>query len=219
MFTQINTILTGKIKSFGPKGQPSAYRKTSIDSDVPISTLGLHGDEQADLEHHGGEDKAIMHYAYDHYSYWRKNRPNLNKYLQQPGAFGENISAIGFTEDNVCIGDRYKLGTATVEVSQGRQPCWKLGHHFSDAQMVRAVVVTGYCGWYYRVIETGKISVCDRIELLTRPNPQWSIAKVFKLLIAGDNDLDSVQELSELSQLSEHWRMRAQNFYTNGLGK
>ena len=214
MQTQINSLLIGKVESFGPKGQQSAYRKKKFDSSIAITTLGLQGDEQADLTNHGGEDKALLHYAYDHYAYWQKQKPQHVEHLRQPGAFGENISTLGFTEETVCIGDSYQIGTAKVEISQGRQPCWKLGHRFNDSLMVRAVVETGRCGWYYRVLVPGAVCIGDSIQLLQRPNPQWTVSRVFKLLIAGENDLNSITELSELSQLSEHWRIRALKLLT-----
>ncbi len=214
MHTRVDAILIGKVKSFGPKGQLSAYRKSSIDADVTVTTLGLQGDEQADLKNHGGKDKAIMHYAFDHYFAWQQDRPDLNEHLQYPGAFGENISTHGFTEDQICIGDPFKLGSAVIEVSQGRQPCWKLGHKFSDQNMLREVITTGRSGWYYRVLEEGNIQAGDSIELLSRSNPEWTVAKVFKLLIAGEKNTDAVQRLSKVSQLSEHWRTRAQKLST-----
>jgi len=209
MITTVNTILIGKVDTYGLKGELSAYKKNIVEAPITISTLGLDGDEQADLKHHGGTDKAILHYAHDHYSFWRNHKPEINEHLQRPGAFGENISTKGITEDQVCIGDRYKLGTAIVEVSQGRQPCWKLGHYFNDPQMVKDVVKTGYCGWYYRVVEEGNLEIRYAIELLDRPNPQWTVAKVFSLLIAGEKDLDALNELYGLNELSEHWKARA----------
>ncbi len=77
MITHINVILTGKVTAFGPNGQLSAYRKSPVDSNVVVTTLGLDGDEQADLKNHGGEDKAILHYAFDHYSTWQRDKPGL----------------------------------------------------------------------------------------------------------------------------------------------
>ncbi len=138
----------------------------------------------------------------------------LNNHFQYPGAFGENLSTHGITENHVCIGDRFKLGSAVVEVSQGRQPCWKLGHHFADQNMLREVIETGRCGWYYRVIEVGNVQAGDSIVLLSRPNPDWTITKVFKLLIAGEMYNDALRKLSEVSQLSKHWRVRAQKLLT-----
>lgn len=217
--TRINTVLIGKAVLFGPKGELSAFKKTSTDKCVDVTTVGLRGDEQADLKNHGGIDKAILHYAYDHYSVWKNEKPELNDQLQLPGAFGENISTHGLTENDVCIGDRFSLGSAEVEVSQGRQPCWKLGHRFADKHMVRAVVETGRCGWYYRVVTSGKVRVNDPIKLLSRPNPYWTVAKVFGLLIGGRSDINEIIKLSELEHLSEHWRIRAQKLYTTSLNK
>ena len=219
MKTSVDSILSGEIKVFGPKGELSAYCKSGIDGPVNLGWQGLEPDHQADRANHGGDDKALLQYCSEHYHYWTKQRPEHAVLLQKIGAFGENILAKEMHEENVFIGDRFQIGDAIVEVSQGRQPCWKLGHHFSDAQMVREVVVTGHCGWYYRVIETGKVGVGDTIELLTRPHPQWTVSKVFNLLIAGENCLDSVHKLSNLSELSEHWRARAKTLYENGLRK
>lgn len=101
----------------------SAIRKTAISGAVTVTTLGLDGDEQADLSVHGGPEKAIHHYPFDHYASWRGMRSSVS--LDAPGAFGENISTYGLTEETVCIGDQFQLGTAVVEVSQPRQPCWK----------------------------------------------------------------------------------------------
>ena len=219
MIIRINTILLGKISPFGPKGQLSAYRKTSTNFNVTVTKLGLQGDEQADLKNHGGKDKAIMHYAYDHYSTWKNEKPELCNHLQKPGAFGENISTLGLMEDSVCIGDQFELGSAIVEISQGRQPCWKLGHRFTDEHMIRAVVDTGRSGWYYRVLENGKVCAGDSIKLVSRNNPEWTVAKVFNLLVAGEKDIDALQRLTTLGQLSEHWRVRAQKLYAKELAK
>ncbi len=90
---------------------------------------------------HGGPDKAVHHYPADHYPFWRSELAG-HPLLVAPGAFGENISTLGLVEADICIGDRFRLGSALVEVSQGRQPCWKLDHRFGNAAMTAQVVAT-----------------------------------------------------------------------------
>lgn len=140
---------------------------------------------------------------------WRREQPRLHELLSTPGAFGENLSSRGLDEGNVCIGDRFQLGTASVEVSQGRQPCWKLGHRFGDPGMVRQVVKTGRCGWYYRVVSPGEVAAGDLTTLLDRHNPDWPVADVFALLIAGHRDPARIAALRTLPGLSAKWPTRA----------
>jgi MOSC domain-containing protein YiiM len=211
MSISITTVLTGHVMTFGPKGEPSAMAKTPVTGAVSVGPLGLLWDEQADLVHHGGVDKAIHHYPYDHYPFWRGELSG-HALLAQAGAFGENISTTGLVEDAICIGDRYRLGTALVEVSQGRQPCWKLGHRFGDAAVPGRVVSTGKSGWYYRVIESGMVSAGDSLALQDRPYPNWTVALVFNLLLAGGHKHEPalVRALANLAPLAESWRHRAQ---------
>ena len=208
LFTEVSAVLTGKIGRFGPNGEPSGIRKVLCDDKVRISMLGIEGDEQADLEYHGGIDKAIHHYPFDHYPTWIADRPELAAHLAAPGAFGENISTRGFTEADVCIGDLWRLGTALVEVSQGRQPCWKLGHRFGDKRMVAWVVETGRSGWYYRVREAGELTVGDRLDLVERPHSDWTVARVFRMLIGGRGTPEEHRQLSEVSPLAVSWKAR-----------
>jgi MOSC domain-containing protein YiiM len=209
MTVTIRSVLAGRVVPFGPRGEPSGFRKTAVAGPVSVGALGLAGDEQADQEHHGGRDKAILHYAFDHYALWREERPELAAQLARPGAFGENISTCGLTENEVCIGDRYRLGSATVEVSQGRQPCWKLGHRFREPAMVGAVVLSGRGGWYYRVVEPGEVAAGDALELLERPWPEWPVARVFGLIVGPDRDPEALEALSTLVPLGSSWQAKA----------
>ena len=158
MAVEVLAILTGKVQPFRAPDEPSGIAKSIVDRPVAIGPMGIVGDEQADLVHHGGVEKAIHHYPADHYRWWSGELGN-HPLLARPGAFGENISTLGLVEDEVCIGDRYRLGTALVEVSQGRQPCWKLGHRFDRKQVPATVVKTRRSGWYYRVIEAGELVI------------------------------------------------------------
>jgi MOSC domain-containing protein YiiM len=210
MAHEILTVLTGKVRPFRGADEPSAIVKLPVEGNIPVGLPGLQGDEQADLVHHGGRDKAIHHYPFDHYPEWRSELGG-HPLLGQPGAFGENISTLGLVEQDVCIADVFRLGTALVEVSQGRQPCWKLGHRFGNPDVTARVVATRRSGWYYRVLEPGHVASGDVLELLERPLPDWSVARVFGLLIGGDGKREpaALRALAELQVLAEPWRRRA----------
>lgn len=210
MIARIDAILTGRAEAFGKNGEPSAIAKAPRLGQLAVGLLGLAQDEQADLVHHGGYDKAIHHYPIDHYGYWRE-AVGEHSLLARPGAFGENISTTGIIETEVCIGDRFRLGTALLEISQGRPPCWKLGHRFKNAKVPELVVTSRKSGWYYRVIEPGQVRAGDNIMLVDRHWPQWSAADVFGLLIGGDgkNTPALTCELAALPPLAASWKERA----------
>lgn len=207
----IAAVLTGKTRIFGDKGETSAIAKELVDGPRRVTFLGIEGDEQADLSVHGGPDKAIHHYPRDHYPFWTDTLGG-HPLLAAPGAFGENISTTGLVEDGACIGDRYRLGTALVEISQGRQPCWKLGHRFGVASVPATVVKTRRSGWYYRVIEEGRVAAGDGLELVERPLGPWTVERVFGLLIggAGKREPAALRDLAALDELATTWRVRAE---------
>ncbi|WP_288989805.1 MOSC domain-containing protein [uncultured Sphingopyxis sp.] len=207
----IDALLTGKARRFGAKGEPSAIDKRALEGRHAVGALGIAGDEQADLSVHGGPDKAIHHYPRDHYGWWAETIGD-HALLQDAGAFGENISTSGLTESAACIGDRYRLGSALVEISQGRQPCWKLGHRFGIATLPATVVTSRRGGWYYRVIEDGAVGAGDALELMERPLPDWSVERVFHLLIggAGKRKPAALRALAAMDLLAANWRARAE---------
>jgi len=207
---EILALLSGRIAPFRANDEPSAIAKSPVSGPVTIGAMGLAGDEQADLRVHGGIEKALHHYPFDHYPAWNEELVG-HSLLAAPGAFGENISTLGLLETEVCIGDRFRLGTALVEVSQGRQPCWKQGHRFGLPEVTARMVETRRNGWYYRVIEPGAAQAGDRLELLARPLPEWNVARVFGLLIAGDHKRDpaAVRALAAIEVLAAPWRRRA----------
>ena len=211
MRTIVQTLLTGRIdRHFTAEGETSAIAKTAVDGPRTVTLFGIEGDEQADLTVHGGRDKAIHHYPRDHYPHWPAVLGESDL-LDRAGAFGENISTLGWTEEDMCIGDRLQLGSALVEVAQGRQPCWKQGHRFGNSKVVAAMVRTGRTGWYYRVIDEGSVAAGDPIALVSRVHPEWNVARVFGLLIGGQHRGQgaALRELAKLEQLADGWRERA----------
>jgi MOSC domain-containing protein YiiM len=188
----------------------SAIAKRPIDGPVQIGWQGFVGDAVADRIHHGGLDKAIHLYPQDHYDWWRAAKPG-HALLEAPGAFGENIASRGLTEETMFLGDRYTLGSAIVEVSHGRQPCWKLDHRFGARDVMATIVRTARCGIYFRVIREGEAQAGTPMELIERPLPEWSIDRVFRLLIGGGHKRDpqAVRSLAEQPLLADAWRERA----------
>lgn len=177
----VTALLTGKAVPYSRPDTRSGIHKRPLPGAVHIGELGLAGDEQGDLRVHGGVDKAVHHYAFDHYAAWRSELGDL-PVLQQPGAFGENISTLGLTEADVCLGDRYQLGTAVLEISQGRQPCWKLNDRFGVPDMARRVQTSGRSGWYYRVLQPGRAHAGDALTLRESPHPDWPLTRLARLL-------------------------------------
>jgi len=209
MTIAILSIQCGKAAPHPDDGEPSAIDKRPVSARVRVRALGLEGDEQGNLAVHGGPDKAIHHYAQDHYAWWRE-RLGDHPLLAGPGAFGENVSTLGMTDETVCIGDRYRFGSALVEVSHGRQPCFKLDRRFGGLP-IGAVMVKARCaGWYYRVIEEGEVAAGDGMDLTERPYPEWSVARTFGLLVAGDHKKDraGLEALGKVRVLAQAWAKR-----------
>ncbi|WP_022683244.1 MOSC domain-containing protein [Sphingobium bisphenolivorans] len=205
----IEAILTGTPVPFR-EGDYSAIAKKPVSGPVRVGWSGLEGDAVADKVHHGGWDKAIHLYPQDHYGWWRDRKPG-HVLLDAPGAFGENIASRGMTEEDICLGDRFTLGSAIVEVSHGRQPCWKLDHRFGARDVMAAIVKSARCGIYFRVIREGEAEAGTPMTLTARPLPQWPIARVFRLLIGGRHktEPEAVRALAAMPVLAEAWRDRA----------
>jgi MOSC domain-containing protein YiiM len=205
----IEAVLTGTAQPLRGEELSAIAKAPRLDT-VIVKPLGLEGDEQADTVHHGGVDMAIHHYPRDHYAWWADKMPD-QPLLGAAGAFGENISTTGLDEHTACIGDRYRLGTALVEISQGRKPCWKPAHRLGRPALVAEIVKSCRSGWYYRVIEPGAVAVGDALTLEHRPHPEWTVARVFGLIVggAGKADPGALKVLGRLEPLSAEWRERA----------
>ncbi|OYP38203.1 MOSC domain-containing protein [Rhodopirellula sp. MGV] len=181
----------------------SAFNKTAIAGAAAVTTLGITGDHVADHKHHGGVDKAILCYAGAHYPAWQTEYPHLSF---AGGGFGENLTLASWAEGDVCIGDRWQVNDCQFEISQPRQPCWKISRRWQDKTMTKAVAQTGRTGWYIRVTQEGSLTAGDSIELLERPNPNWSVRRANNILFGREVDRAAVIELMNLPQLSDEWK-------------
>lgn len=181
----------------------SAFLKSPVAGPVRATRLGLAGDEQADRQNHGGSDKALLAYAADHYAHWRLA---LGLAEMPPGSFGENLTIRGLAEQDVCIGDRWRAGTVEFEVSQPRQPCWKMGRRWNRPDLPKQVIQNGRSGWYVRVVIEGDLFAGTALALVARPRPTWTIARASRLLYHERTDLAGLEELAGVPELSHAWR-------------
>lgn len=214
--TQVLTLLRGRAKPFA-RGQDSGIAKSEVSGPVKVGELGLEGDEQADRRHHGGPEKAIHHYAFDHYSAWRiELASDAGGLLSIPGGFGENISTLGLTEHNVCVGDVWRVGTVLLEVSQARQPCWKLSERFGVSDMAEQVQTSGRTGWYYRVLEAGEIVANDTMRLEERPHADWPLSRILRAFYVDHLDRSALEGIASLEVLTASWRTLAERRLETG---
>lgn len=205
----------GRARPFGPQGQPSATDKQPVSGPLMAEAHGFAGDAQGDRKRHGGADKAIHAYSIHHYPAWAADLPAAASRFR-PGGFGENLVIDGAREDDICLGDLWQLGDALLQVSQGRQPCWKLNLRFGIADMARQVQSSGRTGWYFRVCRPSLIAPGQTACLLTRPNPDWPLDRVNRLLYRRTLDVGALAELAELPGLPESWRKLALNRLASG---
>ncbi len=203
----IQAVCTGTARPFHG-AETSAIAKRHREGVVQVLAEGLAPDEQADRSVHGGPEMALHLYPLDHHDWWRGEIGD-HPALAEPGGFGSNIAVTGLTEDMVHIGDRFRFGTALIEVSQPRQPCWKIEHRFGHKGMVAQIVKTGRCGWYFRVIEAGEVAAGDSLERVAVGATEWSVARVFRALVAGKATAEELAELADLDTLTPRLRAKA----------
>ena len=169
--------------------------------EVIIEKMNIIGDEQADLIYHGGEHKAVYAFSFNHYDYWKDILENKNL---SSGMFGENFTISNFSEENINIGDQYRIGTALLEVSQPRVPCFKLGIALDNKNILK-LFTQNYCtGVYFRVLEPGMAKTGDMISVEKKSTHDISIKKLFqayfdKKYVGSENILSEALALNELA--------------------
>jgi MOSC domain-containing protein YiiM len=180
----------------------TAFFKQPVAGPVQLHEDHLEGDGSSDRKNHGGTDKAVLAYSLDHYTYWR---PLLAPDMPF-GSFGENLSIEGQTEEDVCIGDVWQLGEIELEVTQPRQPCFKLARRWERPQLPREVIREGRTGWYYRVRKMGFVAAGVELTLRSRPRPDWPIARANQAYYARPIDSGQRLELAAVPELSFSWK-------------
>ncbi len=177
--------------------------KQPVPGRVRVTRLNVEGDEQSDLSVHGGSDKAVYAYPSEHYVAWRRELPNTELLW---GAFGENLTTEGLLEDAVSIGDRYRIGTTELVVTQPRAPCYKLGVRFGRPEMVKLFHDRGRSGFYLAVTREGELGTGDGIELVAHDEGGLTVADVVRLYAADAADQALLERASRHPALPASWR-------------
>lgn len=208
MMAKITSLHVGRPEPLVYHGKyvESGFVKMPVSGPAWLSETNLEGDQQADLRVHGGVEKAVCVYPLEHYPYWEER---LGRKLGV-AAFGENFSTEGLTESNVYIGDIFRVGSSArgplVQVSQPRQPCFKLGAQYDLAELVLWVQDSGATGFYLRVLEEGEVRPGDRMDLIKRPQPEASVAEANRIMHQDKCDAAGLELLSGLEELAPSWR-------------
>lgn len=195
----------GVVGSKNPMERPfqSGIFKDNVEGRVWLGAENLAGDGQADLQNHGGTFRAVLAYSAEHYPVWRTelSLPDLPY-----GAFGENFTISGLDEETVCIGDVFSIGEAKVQVSQPRQPCWKLARRWNMKDLTARVHYHGWGGWYLSVVQQGYVQAGTPVVLEKHPLPGFDIAFVYALMNQQIDDPQAMAELANCEWLSPGWR-------------
>ena len=199
------SVQTGKVAPLGPEAVPSGIIKTARAGAVAVGLLGLDGDEQADLEVHGGPEKAVYAYAAAHFPDWAARFPHL---AFAGGAMGENLTIAGLEEKDICVGDVHAIGTALLQVCQPRQPCFKFNLLHDD--LVSSAMITSFqSGWYYRVLAPGTLGAGDSVLLQARPNPDFPFPRLVEIVYRKRGERADLIRMAEMEGLAAQWRERA----------
>ena len=184
------TVLTGIFKS-------------PIEGPVKLHTLNLDGDGQADLSVHGGPNKAVYLYPAEHYEFWRRELSDMDLTW---GHFGENFTTQGLLEENVRVGDTFRVGSALVKVTEPRMPCYKLGIRFGRADMVKRFLASRRTGFYFAVLEEGMVQAGDTFAYVERSTHGISVADITRLYAFDKDDWATMRRVVEVEALPESWR-------------
>jgi MOSC domain-containing protein YiiM len=177
--------------------------KEPVSGPVMLRTLNLEGDRQADLSVHGGADKAVYAYPVEHYDYWRGEFPDMQLNW---GMFGENFTVRGLLEEEVNIGDRFRIGDAVVMVTEPRLPCFKLAVKFGRDDIVKRFLASRRTGFYLRVLQEGSVRAGDAVERLSRGSHRITVADVTRVYTFDKDDVATLSRVVQVEALPKAWR-------------
>jgi MOSC domain-containing protein YiiM len=208
---KILSINVGRPRIVLRDGEPvtTSIFKEPVQGRIPLRTLNLDGDRQADLSVHGGPDKAVYAYPVEHYDFWRNEFPEM----ELPwGMFGENLTTEGLNETTTNIGDKFRAGTALVRVTQPRMPCYKLGIRFGRTDIIKRFLVSGRSGFYLSVLEEGEVAAGDSIELVEAASESVSVLDITRLYAGDKSDARMLRRAIAAPALPESWREYFQKY-------
>jgi MOSC domain-containing protein YiiM len=189
-------------------GVMTGYRKQPAPGPVRVGKFGLEGDVQVNTRVHGGPEKAVYGYPVSGYAGWQAEFPALSAQFV-PGAMGENLPVLGQDEQNLCIGDIIRCGTALLQVAQIREPCSTFSAIHGTARVARAMTRSGRCGWYYRVLEPGVLAGGDAHQVVERWHPDWPVARLASIATGKAGTREALLALAQLKGLTPAWQRRA----------
>lgn len=198
------TLFVGTPRRIDDEGQFSAIWKQPVAGPVRITKEGLAGDAQADRRVHGGPEKAVHHYAGENYQKLAQRFPAIAGALIA-GSIGENVSTFGVDESSVCIGDIFRLGSALLQVSQPRRPCWKIDARYGVSGLTAFIVESGHTGWYYRVLEEGEATPGACCEHVDRPAGAVTLATMWTVWHRHRPDADRLRAIAGAPGLTPAW--------------
>ena len=203
----VNVGLPREVEWEGRTVTTSIFKKP-ITGSVRMRHLNLDGDKQADLSVHGGPDKAVYAYPAEYYPFWQRElaEPGLDW-----GRFGENLTIQGLLENTVNIGDRFRIGTAEVVVTQPRIPCYKLNLKFGRSDMVKRFSKSGYSGFYLAVTKEGDVAAGDSIIQLEQEPHGVKVLDINRLYLQDRQDLATMRRAVQVPALAEGWKDFFQN--------
>ena len=177
--------------------------KEPVEGPVMMRRLNFDGDRQADLTVHGGPDKAVYAYPSEHYPLWKDELPGM---VLPWGMFGENLTTEGLSEQEIHIGDKFRIGGAKVMVTQPRTPCYKLALKFQRDDMLKRMLTNGRSGFYFAVVEPGVVQAGDAIERIHEDPEGISVAEINTLYRDGGKNANLLRRAANLEALPENWR-------------
>jgi MOSC domain-containing protein YiiM len=176
--------------------------KEPINERVMLRSLNLEGDGQADLNAHGGTYKAVYAYPHEHYATWA-DELGWDDFIY--GQFGENFTVEGMLETDVHVGDIYRIGEATVQVTQPRVPCFKLAHKMGIPTFVKTFMKANRSGFYLRVLEEGEVGAGDDIELIKADSIAMSVAEINYLLYFDNTNVENAKRALQIDGMAPGW--------------
>ncbi|CAM4186794.1 MOSC domain-containing protein [Zobellia roscoffensis] len=191
------------------KDEQTGIFKYPVDEPIRLGKVDVAKDTVIDRVHHAGVDKACYLFSENHYDYWKNLYPNLD---WNWGMFGENLTISGLDESKVRIGDKYKLGTALVQVSQPREPCYKLGIRFEDQSILKQYIDYGFPGTYVRILEEGKVKKGDELVLIEQSKNALTVKDFYHLLYMRSKDSKLLQLALSNTALPEYKRERLKKY-------
>ena len=198
----LNVARPAVVKWRGEEVTTSIF-KEPVTGTRAVRRHNIEGDEQADLEVHGGELKAIYAYAAEHYPFWRNE---LGREDLSPGMFGENLTVEGgLLEEEVFVGDRFRVGTATLMAIQPRMPCYKLGIRFGNQKILKQFTQARRYGIYFSIVEEGMVGTGDEIELVQKSPYHVSIRDIGRIILDGTDDVDLIRRASAIPVLPRNF--------------